>query len=81
MKKYFLVGIAAIAAVAAINVNLGTKSNDLSDISLANVEALADENSDDCNYTNGYRKFDGSDGGAYDCCKKWKNGSASNDCH
>jgi hypothetical protein len=46
MKKYILGGIAAvaIAAVAVTNVNLGAKGNDLSDVSLANVEALATEN-------------------------------------
>jgi hypothetical protein len=45
MRKYILGGIAllAIAAVAAWNVNLNSQSNDLSDISLANVEALADD--------------------------------------
>ena len=47
MKKKILVGFAAlaIAAVAALNVNFGTNGYKLSDISLANVEALAqDEN-------------------------------------
>jgi hypothetical protein len=49
MKKYYLYGsIAAlvIAAVAVVNVtlSLNTKSNNLSAISLANVEALAGEN-------------------------------------
>jgi hypothetical protein len=44
MKKKILGGIVvvAIAAVAAWNVSLNSQSNDLSDISLANVEALAD---------------------------------------
>jgi hypothetical protein len=44
MNKKILYGIAvlAIAAVAAWNVNLNSQSSDLSDISLANVEALAD---------------------------------------
>ena len=43
MKRKILGGIAilAIAAVAALNVNLGNQGNWLSDISLANVEALA----------------------------------------
>jgi hypothetical protein len=43
MKKKILGGIAvlAIVAVAVVDVNLGAKSNDLSDLSLANVEALA----------------------------------------
>ena len=44
MKRKILSGIVilAIAIVAALNVSLSTKSNDLSNISLANVEALAD---------------------------------------
>jgi hypothetical protein len=43
MKKKIFGGIAvlAITAVAVVNVNLGAKSNDLSDVSLANIEALA----------------------------------------
>jgi anti-sigma regulatory factor (Ser/Thr protein kinase) len=47
MNKKILYGIAvlAIAAVAAWNVNLNSQNNDLSDISLANVEALAEESS------------------------------------
>jgi hypothetical protein len=51
MKKKILGGIAllAIAAVAAWNVSLNSQSNDLSDISLANVEALAEENKG-CSY-------------------------------
>jgi hypothetical protein len=36
--------VLVITAVAAWNVNLNSQSNDLSDISLANVEALAGEN-------------------------------------
>jgi hypothetical protein len=45
MKKKIFGGIAvlAIAAVAVVNVNLNSQNNDLSDISLANVEALAVE--------------------------------------
>jgi hypothetical protein len=45
MKKKIFGGIAllAIAAMAAWNVNLNSQSNELSDISLANVEALANE--------------------------------------
>jgi hypothetical protein len=45
MKKYIISGIAvlAIAAVAAWNVGLNSQKNGLSDIQLANVEALAQE--------------------------------------
>jgi hypothetical protein len=47
MKKKILGGIAvmAIAAVTAFNVNFTTQDNNLSDISLANVEALAQNES------------------------------------
>jgi len=43
MKKFVFGGIAivAIAAAIAINVNVSSKGEALSDISLANVEALA----------------------------------------
>lgn len=43
MKKYILGGIALlmIATVVAWNVNLDTKSNDLSVLSLVNIEMLA----------------------------------------
>jgi hypothetical protein len=68
MKKKILGGIAllAIAVVAAWNVNLSSQSNDLSDISLANVEALASE----------------SGGNAVDCYSesKSKSGSTYYDC-
>jgi hypothetical protein len=53
MKKKIFGGIAvlAIAAVAVMNVNLGTKNNDLSAVSLANVEALAIEISSSGNWS------------------------------
>jgi hypothetical protein len=46
MKKKIFGGITvlAIAAVAAFNVNFSAQSNGLSDVSLTNVEALANEN-------------------------------------
>jgi hypothetical protein len=45
MNKKILGGIAifAIAALSVFNVNFNSQSNKLSDISLANVEALAEE--------------------------------------
>jgi hypothetical protein len=47
MKKKILLSIAAVAvvAIAAVNVNIALQSNDLSALSLANVEALAQESS------------------------------------
>ena len=55
MKKKIFGGIAvlAIAAVAALNLNFNTQSNDLSAINLANVEALASEAKDE---TGGIKK-------------------------
>jgi hypothetical protein len=46
MKKKILgsIIVLAIAAVAAFNVNLNTPENDMSTLSLANVEALSQEN-------------------------------------
>jgi hypothetical protein len=57
MSKKLFGGIVilAIAAVAAWNVNLNSQSNDLSDIALTNVEALASENN--CHNTNGYKTW------------------------
>ncbi len=48
MKKKVIGGIAvlAIAALAAFNVNLNSQGHKLSNISLANVEALASNESD-----------------------------------
>jgi hypothetical protein len=45
MKKKLLIGIAAaaVATIAAVNVNYALQGNDLSELSLANVEALAQE--------------------------------------
>jgi hypothetical protein len=50
MKKKILGGIAllTIAAVAAWNVDLNSQRNELSAVSLANVEALAGESSGHC---------------------------------
>ncbi|MDR2410162.1 MAG: NVEALA domain-containing protein [Bacteroidales bacterium] len=74
MKKIILSGIAAIviAALAVVNVNMNSQSeNLLSDIALANVEALAQENGD---YNKGFVHCEGSDvicvgSGSLRCCK------------
>ena len=46
MKKKFIYGFVfiAISAVAAWNVNFNSQTNGMSDVALANVEALAGEN-------------------------------------
>jgi hypothetical protein len=80
MKIFYLLGIIIvliITIVTVMNVNLGLQSNDLSALSLANVEALAGEN--DCNNTNGYRSWStssmfGSKKEFYDCCTVLRQG-------
>jgi len=50
-KKLLSIGFAAVfAAVMAFNVNLSSSNNSLSDLTLANIEALArvEEKSGDC---------------------------------
>jgi hypothetical protein len=51
MRKYIFgcVALLAIAVVATWNVNLGSKNDQLSRISLANVEALAADDNDNNN--------------------------------
>jgi hypothetical protein len=69
MKKFILGGIAAIviAALAAVNVNMNSQSeNLLSDIALANVEALADgEGGNAC--PGNCNSWQGSGGGGVAC--------------
>jgi hypothetical protein len=48
MKNKFLIGIgtAAVAILSAVSVDIALQNNDLSALSLANVEALAQEKTD-----------------------------------
>lgn len=46
------------------------QSNVVSDLMLANIEALARGESD-CHNINGYVAFTRRSGGAYDCCNVW----------
>jgi hypothetical protein len=59
-KAIYATIVVAIAGVLAFNVSLSMRSNTLSDISLANVEALAQEAGDDWvqGYTSGYLIID-----------------------
>jgi hypothetical protein len=46
-RKIFLsIGITAILIIAAINVNLGSRDGQLSDLTLANIEALGQSEND-----------------------------------
>lgn len=64
-KKIFAVMIVAVVAVAAsYNVYQSQNTNTLSDLALANVEALAQSESSDEKYT----LYGNSDGNRYCCC-------------
>ena len=67
--------VAAIALVSGINVFNAQKSDVLSDIALANVEALANSENSDCHYVNGVTNiqmtesfFHSTKYRYYDCC-------------
>ncbi len=67
---------AAVVVVMGVSVYVGVRvqqKDAMSDIQMANVEALVNGEGGDCNYTNGYRAFTSKGGGAYDCCKIWVN--------
>jgi hypothetical protein len=72
-RKFIWGGIAAVAigGFAMFNASLNSQ-NGLSAIHKANLEALADEGGTGCHYINGYTSFSTAGGGAYDCCRIWK---------
>jgi hypothetical protein len=65
--------------LAAVNVSINKQGDKLSDVSLANVEALAVEDSD-CHYINGYSEFKSGTSHAYDCCLQWRDGKPKGVC-
>ncbi|MBQ8224778.1 MAG: hypothetical protein IJZ86_05470 [Bacteroides sp.] len=74
MKKNYLVFAITIAAMAFVGIKAYEKQTEgtMSDIMLANIEALSDDETSDCDYKNGYVAFTSTEGGgAYDCCKVW----------
>jgi len=82
MNRKILFGLAvlAIAVLATFNVTVSSKGDGLSDLSLANVEALArNENNGSCKWrsermTGGYLAICDSKGVGYDCTcgdEKW----------
>lgn len=73
MKKIYALAAAAILLCASAATIVIVKNNDSDSLFDANVEALAqDEVGVNCHYTNGYTEFGDRDGGAYDCCAKWR---------
>lgn len=78
-KKFILVTLFVVMAVG-YNMYSSKGNVSFSELTLANMEALAgSDETDDCDYQNGYTKFSGKEGGAYDCCKKWVNNAPAKD--
>jgi len=70
-KKLIVLSIVA-AAMGYSLIAAKTKSHEqVSNLMLANIEALARNEGSDCNYKNGYTAFTNRSGGAYDCCQVW----------
>ena len=73
MNRKIFGGIALVMIVAAmvLNVNFSARNNNLSDISSANVEALAKQ---EVGYPNDKKN---SFKGEYSCCSPWKGSDCS----
>ena len=88
MKSNFMKVAFAIAIVmlGGTNVYNAHKCETLSDVALANVEALANDENTDCSGGSGYRKWKteswfGSEEEFYDCCNILRHGySPSGNC-
>ena len=64
MKKFVKIAfVAAFAAIAGYGVYANQKADTMSDLMLANVEALAGGESSGCHYINGYKAFASQDEG------------------
>lgn len=70
--KQLILPVVAIVTVGIAYVSYNHSSpNGESSLVMQNIEALAD-GEEDCRFINGYSIFTGSTGGAYDCCKIWR---------
>lgn len=80
MRNYLKIAFVTVfAAAAGYGVYTSQKSEVMSDLAMANVEALADPESSDCNNKNGYRQWSTSGflehkKEFYDCCSKLQEG-------
>lgn len=82
MKQTLKVSIAlAIILVAAgYNVYISRQEVGMSDLALANVEALATGETGKCDNANGYRRILRGEERIYDCCYNEKIGRGREDC-
>lgn len=85
MKKFFGTMAVAAALFAGYSAYEAQNRNELSDVALANVEALANNSENPCTYKNGFKKWNTSglfgEIQFYDCCKVLRTGySPSGNC-
>jgi hypothetical protein len=74
-KIFLLAGIAAFSTAVAFNINAGLNNNALSDVALANIEALATGESD-----SGQGTLYGNTAGTKFCCCPGNNDCSSPGC-
>ena len=76
MRKKFLscLAILAIAATITFNVSLDSKTNGLTDIMLANVEALAQEETVPCKIDSSYESCNPENSSYYCPCGSYEDG-------
>lgn len=70
----------AIALIAGYNVYTSQQDAKMSDLTLANIEALAMDETSKCDNANGYRRILEGNERIYDCCYQEKIGKGKEDC-
>lgn len=81
MKQILKVSIAlAIILTAGYNAYISQQEVGMSDLALANIEALAGSETGECDNANGYRRILEGDERIYDCCYNEKIGKGKEDC-
>ena len=70
----------AIVLIAGYNVYTSQQDVKMFSLTLANIEALAMDETSQCDNANGYRRILGGDERIYDCCYLEKVGKGKEDC-
>ena len=70
----------AVALIVGYNVYISQQDAMMSDLTLANIEALAMDETSKCDNANGYRRILEGDERIYDCCYNEKIGRGKTDC-
>ena len=79
-KILFAIAFAAVTLLSGFNYVQNNSEVKLTDLALANVEALASGEGSNCNNRNGYRRILDGNERIYDCCYNEKIGRGKEDC-